>query len=386
MPCWGGWTSCSGQSRRRRPSSTARWRRTRCRPSQCTRGEPGGTVLRAWVGRRARVAAVALAAVPDDDEAPALRDRLAALWADEEVLAARLTTWLPDATGARAAIDVPALDVETPAAVDESRRAIRRARAATDATLQALDAWGTLLDEPDGLSQVLVESAEIVAATAIGVDSGRDGARAAGLEFDVAIVDEAGQAQLTDLVVPLSRARTVILVGDHQQLPPFVDEELLERCRQLGLRDGLARGQPVRVPLGPRAANPPHSAGLAVPHAERDRRLPRARVLRRRAAQRAGQAALCAGPAAIRGGGGGGGYVGGLDVSGGRGGVRVHESWGGAAGRGAAGAVPGRAAGWRGVWSHRALYSAGRDGAAHARHDARAPGAGLVVARQRGDR
>jgi DNA polymerase III delta prime subunit len=113
--------------------------------------------------------------------------------------------------------------------------AVRQTRLQVHKALTALREWGRLLEQPGALGDVLVETADVVAATAIGVNSGRDGAGTADLDFDVAIVDEAGQAQLTDLIVPLSRAPIVILVGDHQQLPPYLDDDLLRRCKDNGL-------------------------------------------------------------------------------------------------------------------------------------------------------
>ncbi len=112
---------------------------------------------------------------------------------------------------------------------------VRQAQAQLELALPALQAWWALLDEPDGLARCVVSNTDVIAATAIGVDSGRDGARIAELDFDVAIIDEASQAHLMDLVVPLSRSRSVILVGDHRQLPPYLDEELRERCAAEGL-------------------------------------------------------------------------------------------------------------------------------------------------------
>jgi hypothetical protein len=47
------------------------------------------------------------------------------------------------------------------------------------------------------------------------------------MEFDYCIVDEASKATATETLVPMSKARRVILVGDSNQLPPN-DEELLE--------------------------------------------------------------------------------------------------------------------------------------------------------------
>lgn len=47
------------------------------------------------------------------------------------------------------------------------------------------------------------------------------------MEFDYCIVDEASKATATETLVPMSKARRAILVGDSNQLPPN-DEELLE--------------------------------------------------------------------------------------------------------------------------------------------------------------
>jgi superfamily I DNA and/or RNA helicase len=44
--------------------------------------------------------------------------------------------------------------------------------------------------------------------------------------FDLCIVDEASKATATEVLVPLSRARRWILVGDVHQLPPFQEEAL----------------------------------------------------------------------------------------------------------------------------------------------------------------
>lgn len=45
------------------------------------------------------------------------------------------------------------------------------------------------------------------------------------VSFDLCIVDEASKATATESLVPMSRARKWILVGDPKQLPPFFEEE-----------------------------------------------------------------------------------------------------------------------------------------------------------------
>ncbi|BDB65576.1 hypothetical protein T36_2055 [Helicobacter cinaedi] len=47
--------------------------------------------------------------------------------------------------------------------------------------------------------------------------------------FDVAIVDEAGRATLSELLVPCIEAKRIILVGDHKQLAPVVDDGVIEK-------------------------------------------------------------------------------------------------------------------------------------------------------------
>jgi hypothetical protein len=69
----------------------------------------------------------------------------------------------------------------------------------------------------------LIRYADVIGATCIGAASRREIAE---VEFDLAIVDEAGQISVGNLLVPLVRAERTVLVGDHLQLPPFVDDEL----------------------------------------------------------------------------------------------------------------------------------------------------------------
>jgi AAA domain/Protein kinase domain len=84
----------------------------------------------------------------------------------------------------------------------------------------------------------LMARAQVVGATCIGF------AGAAGTlesQFDLCIVDEASRATPTEALVPMTRARRWILVGDPRQLPPFVDDAIR---RNTNLSDfGLTRDQ-----------------------------------------------------------------------------------------------------------------------------------------------
>lgn len=67
--------------------------------------------------------------------------------------------------------------------------------------------------------------ASIVGATCLGIASLSANVD---MKFDWVIVDEAGKATPTEILVPISLGKKIVLVGDHKQLPPVVDETLLE--------------------------------------------------------------------------------------------------------------------------------------------------------------
>ncbi|WP_089106459.1 DEAD/DEAH box helicase [Streptomyces hyaluromycini] len=79
--------------------------------------------------------------------------------------------------------------------------------------------------DPGQLVPELVRYAQVVGATCIGAASR---AELSGVEFDLGIVDEAGQIGVADTLVPLSLVRRGVLVGDDRQLPPFRDPEVDE--------------------------------------------------------------------------------------------------------------------------------------------------------------
>ncbi|MEV8436490.1 AAA domain-containing protein [Actinosynnema sp. NPDC051121] len=69
----------------------------------------------------------------------------------------------------------------------------------------------------------LIRYSDVIAATSIGTASRPELSE---VEFDLVVVDEAGQISTADALVPLVRARRAVLVGDHRQLPPFLDSEV----------------------------------------------------------------------------------------------------------------------------------------------------------------
>lgn len=89
--------------------------------------------------------------------------------------------------------------------------------------LQAL--WLDSISAEDSLASLFLAGTSVVAGTCTGFLRNKAVGQ---LEFDVCIIDEASKATLTEAIVPMSRAKRWILVGDTRQLPPS-DEDLLRR-------------------------------------------------------------------------------------------------------------------------------------------------------------
>ncbi|MEW1686943.1 DEAD/DEAH box helicase [Streptomyces sp. NPDC091265] len=85
--------------------------------------------------------------------------------------------------------------------------------------------------DPGQLVPELVRYAQVVGATCIGAASR---AELSGVDFDLGIVDEAGQIGIADTLVPLARVRRGVLVGDDRQLPPFRDADVDQWAQGIG--------------------------------------------------------------------------------------------------------------------------------------------------------
>jgi len=87
----------------------------------------------------------------------------------------------------------------------------------------ALAAYHSRLSEESvDLSKAAIAEANVVGATCSGIAGSSDFAD----DFDLVIVDEAGRATPLDLLMPMVRGRSIVLVGDHKQLPPLLNQEI----------------------------------------------------------------------------------------------------------------------------------------------------------------
>jgi hypothetical protein len=106
--------------------------------------------------------------------------------------------------------------------VDQAHPAFEECRA----RLRLIGDWHSTFGRGPAFEAAALVRAQVVAATCVGF-----GGTPAWdtIEFDLCIVDEASKATATELLIPMARARRWVLVGDHRQLPPYVDEALLDR-------------------------------------------------------------------------------------------------------------------------------------------------------------
>lgn len=77
----------------------------------------------------------------------------------------------------------------------------------------------------DKVVDYFIAPIQVIFATLIGVSSWRNFRE---IVFDMVIIDEAGRALLSELSVPIRKAKHIILVGDQKQLAPVMDDEVIE--------------------------------------------------------------------------------------------------------------------------------------------------------------
>lgn len=88
--------------------------------------------------------------------------------------------------------------------------------------LELQEEWMLRVGRSSEFHAAILSSAQVVAGTCIGMASVRG---MGDVVYDLCIVDEASKATATEILVPMARSRTWILVGDPAQLPPFFEDD-----------------------------------------------------------------------------------------------------------------------------------------------------------------
>lgn len=90
----------------------------------------------------------------------------------------------------------------------------------------ANDAKSTEKNKEADLATLFTRNIRLIFGTLLGISSWN---KFREMTFDTIIVDEAGRATLSELLVPCIKAKKLILVGDHKQLAPVIDDDVLEK-------------------------------------------------------------------------------------------------------------------------------------------------------------
>lgn len=85
--------------------------------------------------------------------------------------------------------------------------------------------WLERVGRSSDFHSAMLASAKVVASTCVALAGVRGVNEVA---FDLCIVDEASKATATEVLIPMSRSRRTILVGDPKQLPPFFEHDILK--------------------------------------------------------------------------------------------------------------------------------------------------------------
>jgi hypothetical protein len=95
--------------------------------------------------------------------------------------------------------------------------------------------WRSELSEhvDSHFGEVMLRQASVVGATCVYLGNHRKGLDR--LDFDLVVVDEAGRATPPELLIPLIRARRAVVIGDHYQLPPFIEPSIREGKLDFGI-------------------------------------------------------------------------------------------------------------------------------------------------------
>ncbi len=90
-------------------------------------------------------------------------------------------------------------------------------------------------DIDNDIKQLLISQHQVLGATCVGLAVKHLGIEL--MEFDVTIIDETGRATAPEILIPALRTKKLILIGDHNQLPPSIDRHLLEQLESDDLQN-----------------------------------------------------------------------------------------------------------------------------------------------------
>lgn len=105
--------------------------------------------------------------------------------------------------------------------------------------LEIQSLWRKQISQCDEMELYLIKSTTIIAGTCTGFISNRI---IRDVFYDYLIIDEAAKATFPELAVSFNKAGKIILVGDHKQLPPVLDTDIIEKNKEKLNKKNLYQG------------------------------------------------------------------------------------------------------------------------------------------------
>lgn len=123
----------------------------------------------------------------------------------------------------KVSLDVPDLDcIENAVNQYYSRKAERYLK-----WQKILDEWRCTINGKNmnynELKQLYIDNANVIGITCI--QSGTADFERNYPSFDVVIIDESSKSTPPDIIIPMLKGKKIVLVGDHKQLPPYIDSD-----------------------------------------------------------------------------------------------------------------------------------------------------------------
>jgi superfamily I DNA and/or RNA helicase len=84
----------------------------------------------------------------------------------------------------------------------------------------------TLRTRSRTLEEFFAGSRRLVCGTCVGIGSPK--LRLIEKTYDLVVIDEAARSTSSELAVAMQSAKRILLVGDHKQLPPTLEREIVE--------------------------------------------------------------------------------------------------------------------------------------------------------------
>ncbi|MFH7830682.1 AAA domain-containing protein [Bacillus luti] len=83
----------------------------------------------------------------------------------------------------------------------------------------------------EGFEEIYIKTSNLICATCLGIASTSNN-HFLDTEFDYVVIDEAARASSMELLIPMTRGKKIVLVGDHKQISPTLEKDVLDKLER----------------------------------------------------------------------------------------------------------------------------------------------------------